>query len=76
MKTAARHTRIAPPPERGCVQCDNGLPVQLRAFCGRCRITSPVAWARKIPVCVLCNDRGRTVRDMRYVVCECRSVTR
>ena len=63
-------TRIAPPPLRGCAGCDNGLAVQLRAFCGRCRVASPIAGACRLPLCVLCRDRGWTVLGMRYVRCE------
>jgi hypothetical protein len=60
--TPLRFTRIEPPPPRGCA-CDRAPAVQLRAFCGRCRII------RKLPACVLCGDRGWTVRDMRWVRC-------
>lgn len=57
---------MAAPARTGCAQCDNGWPVQLRAFCGRCRVLLP------LPTCVLCGDKGWTVREMRWVRCECR----
>lgn len=64
---SARFTRLEPPSSRGCDGCDNGLPVQFRAFCGRCR----TLLGYPVPVCVLCADKGWRARDMRWVRCEC-----